>query len=182
MMQELICILDKSCSMQAVANDAVHGFNSFLKIQQELGEANLTVVMFDDQFEVAYEGKLSQGKPLKQWPNGGMTALYDAIGKTINHVRERFSREQPEKVIVAIMTDGEENSSSQFNKDQIASELKEHQDKYAWDVIYLAANQDAWAVAESLNIAADNAFDFDTENTIAAFDLYSNAVTHCRKR
>jgi uncharacterized protein YegL len=181
-MQELICILDKSGSMQAVANDAVHGFNSFLKSQKAIGEANLTVVMFDDKFEVAYEGLLSKGKKLKQWPNGGTTALYDAIGKTIEHVRERFSQEQPEKVIMAIMTDGEENSSQQFNKDQIASELKEHQDKYGWDVIYLAANQDAWAVAESLNIAADNAFDFDTDNTVGAFAMYSDAVSERRKR
>ena len=181
-MQELICILDKSGSMQAVANDAVHGFNSFLKSQQEIGEANLTVVMFDDKFKVVYEGALSKGKPIKEWPNGGMTALYDAIGKTINHVRDRFSREKPEKVILAIMTDGEENASTQFNKDQIASELKEHQDKYAWDVIYLAANQDVWAGAESLNIAADSAFDYDADNTVAAFELYSSAVSERRKR
>lgn len=181
-MQELICILDKSGSMQAVANDAVHGFNCFLKSQQEVGEANLTIIMFDDQFEVAYEGFLSKGKPIKQWPNGGTTALYDAIGKTIDYARERFSREKPEKVIMAIMTDGEENASSLFSKDQIASELKEHQDKYAWDVIYLAANQDAWAVAESLNIAADSAFDYDADDTVAAFALYSETVSERRKR
>ncbi len=181
-MQELICILDKSGSMQAVANDAVHGFNSFLKSQQEIGEANLTVVMFDHQFDVVYEGALSKGKPLKKWPNGGSTALNDAIGKTFNHVRERFTQEQPEKVIMAIMTDGEENSSQHFSKDQVASEIKEHQDKYAWDVIYLAANQDAWAVAQSLNIAADSAFDFDTENTVEAFAMYSGAISERRKR
>ena len=45
---EIVCIIDKSGSMEAVKEDAIGGFNSFLREQQELpGEALFTLVLFD---------------------------------------------------------------------------------------------------------------------------------------
>lgn len=159
-MQEIICVLDVSASMQSVAPEAVGGFNQFLDEQQKVGEANITVVFFDNVWTLHYQGRLSKCQPLEYWRHGGMTALHDAIGKTINHVKERFANEKPEKVIMAILTDGDENCSHQFSRHQIANLLKEHQDKYGWDVIYLASNQDAWEKAQALNIPQANTFNY----------------------
>ena len=106
---EIICVLDKSGSMEMVATDARGGFNQFIKDQQKIGEANLTLIWFDHAFSVGYEGKLSEMKPIDEWPIGGMTALRDAIGFTFAHVKPRFTIESPEKVILAILTDGHEN-------------------------------------------------------------------------
>lgn len=179
-MEEIIVVLDKSGSMQAVANDAKEGYNAFLKEQQEIGEANLTVIYFDNGFNVEYEGKLANAKPLKSWPNGGSTALFDAIGKAFNHVKDRFSKEKPEKVIMAIQTDGEENSSREFTSEVVAGLIKEHEDKYGWNVIFLSAGLDAANTAVALNIKAANTFAYDANKTRDAMGLYSSTVASYR--
>lgn len=179
-MQEIICVLDKSGSMQTVAGDAVGGFNKFLADQQAVGNANLTVIWFDDKFTVGFEGKIAEMQPLQSWPSGGSTALTDSIGKTFGHVKDRFSREKPEKVIMAILTDGEENASREFTKEKVADLIKEHQEKYAWDVIFLAADQDAWSVAKDYAIKQSNAFSYASAQTQDAFGLYSASVTRSR--
>lgn len=179
-MQEIICVLDKSGSMQSVRNDAVEGFNAFIEEQQKIGDANLTVVWFDHGFEVGYEGKLSEMKTLESWPSGGMTALTDAIGKTFNHVQDRFSMESPEKVIMAILTDGEENSSKEFDNKAVSELITEHQTKYGWNVIFLAADQDAWSVAQHYGILKENAISYASADTRAAFTSYSQSVSMSR--
>lgn len=179
-MQEIICVLDKSGSMQSVKDDAVAGFNRFLDDQQSFGEANLTLCWFDNGFDVAYQGDIKKMKPLAEWPNGGMTALTDAIGKAFAAVKDRFSIEKPEKVVLAILTDGQENSSREFTKEAVAALISEHQEKYAWDVIFLAADQDAWAVAQNYAIHQQNAVSFSASNTVGGFADYSTSVTRSR--
>lgn len=179
-MQEIICVLDKSGSMQRTASDAMGGFNKFLEDQRAIGDANLTVVWFSDSFDVAYEGTLSEMKDLKEWPSNGSTALNDAIGKTFAHVKERFTKESPEKVILAILTDGEENASREFTKDAAADLIKHHQDKYGWDVIFLAANQDAWETARGYNILQTNAVSYDSNFTSDGLAQYSATITRSR--
>jgi uncharacterized protein YegL len=179
-MQEIICVLDRSGSMQTVKTDAVAGFNRFLSDQQKLGEANLTLVWFDDSFDVSYEGHLSEARQLNLWPNGGFTALTDAIGKTFSHVRERFNKEKPEKVILAILTDGQENASREFSKQHVADLIKEHQEKYNWTVIFLGADQDVWTVAQQYSIRKENAFEYCSADTLRGFGTLSSAVYNAR--
>lgn len=181
-MQEIICVLDKSGSMQSVKEEALGGLNKFIKDQQAIGEANITIVWFDNDFEVAYEGKLEDLKPFKEWPWGGMTSLRDAIGKTFYHVKDRFSKEQPEKVIMAILTDGYENTSKEFSQETVAALIEDHQTNYAWDVIFLAADQDAWAAAKKFNILKGNAINYNSQDTISAFDTYSQTVACARAK
>ena len=179
-MQEIICVLDKSGSMQTVSGDALGGLNKFVEDQKAVGPANITIAWFDDGYEVAYEGLLSELQPFKEWPNGGMTALRDAIGKTFNHVRERFAKEKPEKVVLAILTDGFENSSREFTPQDIKNLITEHQEKYAWDVIFLAADQDAWDTAHQFGISQANSMGYSSSATREGFDDYSKAVTRSR--
>lgn len=182
-MQEIISLIDVSGSMQKVKDDALTGFNSFLEEQKKLGEANLTVIMFDNHFEIHYEGKLSEASPLMRWPNGGSTALLDAVGRIFDHTRERFTREKPEKVVLAIQTDGEENSSRIFTREQVAAMIKEHQEKYGWTVIFMGADPDAWQTtqtASSLNITPKNTINYAAAEPGKGFAEYSNSVIRAR--
>lgn len=181
-MQEIICVLDKSASMASVANEATAGFNQFLEDQKKVGEANITVVFFDNEWNLYYSGRLSGCRPLEHWPYGGMTALYDGIGKTIDFVKERFTKTKPEKVVMAILTDGGENCSQGFNQSQVAELLKEHQGKYGWDVIFLASNQDAWCAAQSLNIPQANTYNYSDSNVRKTFSgVMGQSVTSARR-
>ena len=76
----------------------------------------------------------------------GSTALYDAIGRTINEVGARLAAtpepDRPGKVIVAILTDGQENASTEFSRETIATMISHQQKAYAWEFVFLAANHD----------------------------------------
>lgn len=179
-MDEIICVLDKSGSMGLCQDDALHGFNRFIDDQLAINDARLTVIFFDDTFEVSYEGKLSGYKKLDRWPVRGMTALFDAIGKSIAHVAERFSKEKPKKVILGVLTDGHENASKEYSSKQIADMVKAHTEKYGWKVLFLAADQSAWDTAQGLNIPQSNTFDYKSSDTRKGFDTYSSAIASHR--
>jgi uncharacterized protein YegL len=163
---EIVCVIDRSGSMQLIANDAIGGFNAFLKDQQsQPGEAKLTLVLFDNAYEVLHDrvklGDVPELNGLTYYPRGG-TALYDAIGKSINTLGNNLDNEvnKPDKVIFVILTDGEENSSREFSKEKIAGMIKHQQEKYSWEFIFLAANQDAFEAGSALNISAHNTANF----------------------
>lgn len=180
-MQEIICILDGSGSMGSVAIEAKNGFNKFIEDQKAIGDANITIVWFDDKYSVGYEGKLSEVSPLDEWKIGGMTALYDAVGKTFSHVKDRFSKEKPEKVVLAIQTDGMENASKEFTSEAVKGLISEHESKYGWTVIFMGAGLDAANQAMNIGVRACNTIAYDANQTMDAFDVsYSTAVASAR--
>lgn len=168
-LSEIVCIIDRSGSMSTIRDDAIGGFNTFLDEQKKIpGDANLTMVLFDDEYILYHDAK-----PLKDVPNldtksyvpRGMTALLDAIGKTIVKVGERLSNtpedQKPEKVIVAILTDGQENHSSEYKSHSKIMEMINHQrDIYSWEFIFLAANQNAIKEGAALGIKASDSYNF----------------------
>lgn len=179
-MQEIICLLDASGSMSSCEKDATGGFNQFLKDQQEIGDAHLTAIWFDNNFEVFYDGMLSKAEPINKWKVRGSTALYDAICKVFEYTRERFTKESPEKVIFAILTDGEENSSKKFTKDDASKLISEHQTKYGWEVVFLGANQDVWLAARDLSINVNNVIAYNSANTAQGMRSYSDIISNLR--
>ncbi|MCP3686209.1 MAG: VWA domain-containing protein [bacterium] len=166
---ETVCIIDRSGSMAVIQDDAIGGFNTFLAEQKKVpGEKDtLTLVQFDDQYEVIHENK-----PLSEVPDltretfvpRGTTALLDAIGRTISTVGKRLSRleptKRPDKVIVAILTDGHENASRKFRRENIFDMITHQKEKYSWEFIFLAANQDAIQAGMSMGVAVGDSFNF----------------------
>lgn len=165
---EIACVLDRSGSMNAIAGDAIGGFNTFLAAQQALpGTARLTLVLFDHEYQLAHNNvPIQDVPPLDEhtYVPRGMTALLDAVGRTIDDMGARLAAtpeaERPAKVIVAILTDGMENASRDYTYDKVSSMIRHQQQKYSWEFIFLAANQDAISSAAKLSIHADNAIAF----------------------
>lgn len=166
---EIICIVDRSGSMESIRSDAIGGFNAFLEGQKaEPGEARLTLVLFDDRYEVPVAGApLASVEPLttKTFVPRGSTALLDAVGRTIDEVGKHLAatpeHERPGQVIVAILTDGLENSSRKYTWQMVGDRIRHQRDKYNWEFVFLAANQDAIATASQLSIDPADAVDFD---------------------
>lgn len=162
----IICILDRSGSMASIISDSVGGFNTFLKNQKELpDDATITVVLFDDKYELLYDNvdiKTADELTEKIWSPRGMTALYDAIGKTINSEKANFVKlgnEKPAKVLVVIVTDGYENASNEYKVEDVKKLIGECEKNY-WNFIYLAANQDAITVGASFGICGGNTYTY----------------------
>lgn len=168
---EIIFLLDRSGSMAGLESDTVGGFNGFIKRQSQLeGKTILTVVLFDDQYEVLWNGV--DANTIKLTENDyyvrGTTALLDAIGKTVLEVGHRLSKTdedvRPGKVIFVITTDGIENASCEFTYEKIKEIIKHQKEKYNWEFIFLGANIDALKEADSLGIERDNSYEFEASN------------------
>lgn len=157
---ELVFILDRSGSMAGLAKDTIGGFNSMIEEQKkEPGEAYVTTVLFDHEYRMLYDRTpLSEVKPLtdKEYFARGMTALLDAVGRTIDAVGVNLAaepeEERPAKVIVVITTDGMENASREYSRERVKQMISHQQDKYNWNFIFLGANMNAVSEARSLGI------------------------------
>lgn len=161
MKTEIVCVIDRSGSMAPLTKDSIGGFNSFLESQKEIpGEATLTLALFDHEYSVVHDNVNLQEVPnlnSDTYVPRGMTALHDAIGRTMDTVGVRLSntpeQDRPEKVIFVILTDGAENSSQEYQQDKIAEMIKHQREVYNWEFVFLAANQDAFETGGSLNIS-----------------------------
>ena len=163
----IIIIMDKSGSMMHVQSDAIGGYNAFLAEQQaEPGEADLTLVLFDTNYTIGPATPLAEARPLTAdlYRPGGNTALLDALGNALTRTGKRLADlpedERPNKVIVVIITDGEENSSRQYTLAQVKEMILHQQEKYSWQFLFLGANQDVFAEAGKLGIPQGTAADF----------------------
>ena len=179
---EIVCILDRSGSMSGIIDDAIGGFNSFIEEQQKIdGEASITIALFDHEYKLLKDNvDLKKIKPLTKddWIPRGTTALYDAIGKTIMTVKERHKKMKKKdrpKVIVCIVTDGMENDSKEYNNKTIMNLINKQKEKKKWGFIYLAANQDAFAVGSSLGIGKGSVLNFVADSN--GVNFYSTAMS-----
>lgn len=166
---EIAFILDRSGSMDAIRDQAIAGFNQFLADQvKEPGEARLTLVLFDTEYLVPVAATpLRDVAPLDPatYVPRSSTALLDAIGRTIDELGQRLAAtpeaDRPGQVIVAILTDGLENSSTLYTWTKIADRIRHQQEKYNWRFLFLGANQDAIATAARMNIPRADAATYD---------------------
>ena len=116
---QIICVLDRSGSMQSLTEDVIGGYNSFLEKQKkESGKAEVTTILFDDQYEKIFDGiNLNDAENLTSaiYYARGNTALMDALGRTLTETLGKMEKENicpaKRRVLVMIMTDGLENAS-----------------------------------------------------------------------
>jgi uncharacterized protein YegL len=186
---EIIFLLDRSGSMGGLESDTIGGFNAFIENQRKLeGKTLVTGVLFDDQYEVVWNGAEAEKVKLtaKEYYVRGCTALLDAVGKTILDVGYRLSKtnedDRPGKVIFVITTDGFENASREFTYKKVKELIKHQQEKYNWEFIFLGANIDAEKEADSLGINIENAYSFEAseEGVESMYKMVSEAVTEKR--
>jgi len=188
---EIIFLLDRSGSMGGLESDTIGGFNAFIERQSQLeGETILTAVLFDDKYEILWNG-VNAGKVKltnNEYYVRGSTALLDAVGKTILDVGQRLSKtmedKKPAKVIFVITTDGLENASREFTYEKVKELIKHQQEKYCWEFIFLGANIDTEREADSIGISRDNAFSFEAtkDGVENMFCIVNEAVMDIRSK
>ncbi len=165
---EIIFLLDRSGSMAGLESDTIGGFNAFIEKQSQMdGETIVTAVLFDNKYEILWNGIDAKKVKLtdKEYYVRGCTALLDATGKTILDVGYRISKteesKRPNKVIFVITTDGYENASKEFTYEKVKQLIKHQQEVHGWEFIFLGANIDAGKEAENMGICKENAYSFE---------------------
>lgn len=187
---ELVFILDKSGSMSGLESDTIGGYNAMLKKQQEdPGEAIVTTVLFDNNYELLHDRINIHGiRPItdKEYFVEGSTALLDAIGKTIhktsNAQRHTLEAQRADKVMFVITTDGMENASCEYTYEKIKEMVEHQKEKYGWEFIFMGANIEAVSTAEKFGINADRAANYnaDGKGTRLNYKAISHVVSELR--
>lgn len=181
---KIVMIVDESGSMHRTRNDTIGGYNSFIDEQRKVpGTADVTMCLFSNSSRSLMNNVNINKDEVKlnsrnYCPNGS-TALYDAIGSTITEVGKTLSEVpepfRPEKVVVVIMTDGEENASKSYTRQQINDMITHQREKYAWEFVFLGANQDAFTEASKIGIARGSTMTYSDDS--AGIKMSANSLS-----
>jgi hypothetical protein len=174
-LSHIVFVLDESSSMSSCWDQTISGYNEYLVAQKEdakqtgiqtlvslykFNGSNVTCV-FDRQ-------DVNEVEPLNKTnyrPNGG-TNLNDAIGGAmmkINALLAEKKKADRESVIIAILTDGEENSSRTFSSATIKAMVEKAEGK-SWGFMFLGANIDAFHAGSNLGFNYNNTMQFTGAN------------------
>ena len=175
---DIIFLIDRSGSMSGSEEDTIGGFNSYIERERKKGfNTKVTTVFFDDQYEMLYKRKdineVSELTDKEYWVRG-MTALYDAIGKTIN----QLSHEIDNTVLFVIMTDGMENDSHEYSKEHVTNLINNHN----WEFIFIGADIDSYAEARNIGIKKSRVANYEkSERGIGkVYDAIENLTCYMR--
>jgi len=166
----LYFLLDRSGSMQSIRSDTMGGFDAFIEEQRGLpGRCLVTLAQFDDGYDEVYTDRdLVAVPPLDLTPRGS-TALLDALGRLITTAGERLAAlpeaDRPASVIVGVMTDGRENSSREWSHPRIKELIEQQTRDYAWQFLYLGADQDAIEEGARMGFAASKSMTYSRGRT-----------------
>ncbi len=170
---DLTFLLDRSGSMSAIEAATVSGFGEFVTEQRRApGRCLVTLNRFDTDYDRVYTAVPVEDVPPLVLEPRGMTAMLDAIARTIRETGERLASlpedSRPGQVIVGIMTDGLENASRETTHAQVKSLIEHQEQVYGWSFLYMGANQDAIEVGASIGVRHDRAMTYAGGRAAAA--------------
>lgn len=161
-------LIDQSGSMSHTRQSTVDGINEYINtLKEDGGKYKVSLSMFDSDME----DKLRLVKPwenifiddvpelkLEDYNPSGGTPLHDAFCKTLKEMTDR----KDEKYLFVVLTDGHENTSSEYTLKDMKELKKNFEAKDNWTFVYLGANQDAFATAKVYDFSASNVSNFNT--------------------
>ena len=188
---EIACVLDRSGSMESMKAEAIAGFNALLEDQKkEPGEVRFTLILFDNEYlKVIIHMPIGEVPKLtdKTFEPRGMTALLDAMGRTIDEIGQRLANtpedQRPCKVIITCMTDGFENASRRYSNARIAEMIELQRTKYNWEFIFLGATLESNQMAKSWTLHDEDVvlYNASKEGTTYALEEISQGLYKKRR-
>jgi len=169
-------ILDETGSMQSVKGQTISGFNEYVETLKN-DKASKNTLFTLTQFNNAKVDIVHNCVPIadvvlltdKTYQPANNTPLYDAIGRTIRSLEQTIGKKKANALVV-IQTDGQENSSHEFNRQGIFSLIDEKK-KAGWTFAFLGADQDAYAASELIGISKGNTMNYAGAQTKSAFAM-----------
>jgi len=163
-------VLDETGSMMSIRDQTVSAVAEYLDGLKSGKGIRVTVALFNSQhpFRIVVDNKKAknaQGFTHEDYNPSSTTPLFDAIGQAIRRMEQLTSNEDC-KVIIAIMTDGLENASREYSREDIFA-LVEKKRKEGWAFAFLGANIDSFDAGGSIGIAVGSTRDFDAKNIVS---------------
>lgn len=179
-----LVIIDESGSMQSIKKEAIGSVNETVQTirsaqkKHEEQEHYVSLVTFNDDVKTIYECvPVDEVKELtnETYRPDCCTALYDAMGISLNALRKKVAED--DKVLVTVVTDGYENASKEYSGKAIKALVDELKGK-GWVFAYIGANQDVESVAATISIT--NVMNFET--TSVGTQVMTDRVNRSRER
>ena len=194
-------ILDESGSMMSNQEQVISGFNEFVQTQQDkgLGDCSVTLIKFNSEngADPVYADKDIMSVPKltrRNYNPGGVTPLYDAVGEGITLTRETYENTNKilsqltghdtaaatPLVIFLIMTDGQENASKKYSRDQVL-DLMAKARKDLWTFVFIGADMDNWSaqnIAQSVGVMNNTRQYASSQIRTAYADFARNLSAH----
>ena len=177
-------LIDRTGSMRGLGSDVVEGYNGFVAKQRSgSGECSLALVQFDsnDPCEVIHDAIPIHRVPdltRDRYQPRGMTPLLDALGTLVAAAGTRLERlGHDEDQIVAVITDGLENASRNWSRDELFDLVNARKDA-GWTLVFMGANQDSYVEAGGLGLDHGSILNFrgDKRGLRLAFADMEHAV------
>lgn len=158
-------VLDETGSMAPTVTDTIGAVNDYFEtLAKDTPDALVSVMEFSDCFgseetfrvlASAVKAKDAPTLTAENYRPRGNTPLYDAIGKAITETETV----KADRYLLVVMTDGQENASREWQLDGIKKLIEKKQGEN-WTIVYLGANQDAWAVAGAMGLSRGNTMSY----------------------
>jgi hypothetical protein len=156
-----LIILDESGSMESIKESIIRGFNEIVQtirgIEKEYPEQEhfISLVTFNGLGKKV----LHFADPVKnlemiddtRYQPDANTPLFDAIGFSCTKLRNTIGESTNYNVLVTILTDGEENASTEFNGPSV-KRLIEGLKAKNWTFTYIGTDHDVEKAATSISI------------------------------
>lgn len=174
-------LLDETGSMMSCKEETIKGFNEYIQTlkNEKNSQINLSLTTFNsNKVGVKY-----LDKPIKNveelnndsYNPDAMTPLFDAIGKTSSQLDMRIGDKKP-KVVFVVITDGQENNSTEYNKQAIQELIKEKENE-GWVFTFLGAGIDAWASYNDLGLHKGNVRSMNKKDIRVGFVAAGQSTT-----
>lgn len=176
-----LIILDESGSMYSIMDATINNVNETVQTIRQAQRKHpeqqhfVTLITFNDDVKSVYEcvpvygvSELTE----ETYRPDCCTALYDAMGISLNALRKKVTKD--DKVLVTVITDGCENASREYNAHAISQLVDELKDE-GWVFAYIGANHDVFSAAGAISITNVMSFTATSEGTKAMGGVLSKA-------
>lgn len=186
-----LIILDESGSMSSIKNTIIQGFNELVQtikgIEKQFPEQEhfVSFVSFNSLGQkllhfIDPASKLEQIDD-KSYNPDAMTPLFDAMGFSINKLKQSLQGQTDYNVLVTVLTDGEENDSKEFSGNDI-KKLVEELKQNRWTFTYIGTDHDVEKIAISLSINNTMVFEKNEADIKKMFAREQNARANYSKK
>jgi Mg-chelatase subunit ChlD len=171
----VLLVTDQSGSMDAVADDVRGGFNAYLQSLVDDLEVTyrVTAALFADGYTPTAVNLPPQDVPRldkRNYRPGGMTALLDAIGKTITDFERAATLAPGDRVLLVVQTDGRENRSREYTVEGIRKMIADRETGGAWGTVFLGAGPDTWRQGRDMGFGSSVSYAHTGEDTRDTYD------------
>ena len=169
-------LLDETGSMAIRKDETIVAVNNYFDTLRE-EKALVTFATFDTAQGVNFRHTNVKAKEVsnltdESYRPNAMTPLHDAVGKMISEMREQAK--PGDKVLITVVTDGEENSSREFDLPKVQALIKQCE-KDGWAFSFIGASSDAWHGGARMGVTAAAVLNVDGNQMVGAMNAHAHA-------